>query len=73
MQAGPLTARELAHQMQMSIAFACNVLHRMESRGELVLTSWVRVGYAKRPVAVYGAPDQPAHSAPWVILQRWPR
>ncbi len=72
-QAGPLTARELAHQLKLSIPVACNALHRLESRGELVLKSWVRAGHAKRPVAVYEAPDQPAHSAPWVILQRWPR
>jgi hypothetical protein len=71
---GPLTARELAHQLQMAVPFACNVLHRMHVRGELEVVHRVRVPQAKRPVAVYTAPGRAGEPSPaWELLQGWPR
>lgn len=69
---GPVTARQLAHQLQMPVPVASRVLTRLEARGDATRVALVRVPHAKRPVGMYArvTPSAEAHS--WALLQQWP-
>lgn len=48
-----VTAREVAHGVQMSVADASRWLHHLDRAGEVAVVDRVRVEHAARPVAVY--------------------
>lgn len=50
---GPLTAREIAGQLQLSVNIAEFTCSRLHMRGELMIADTVRVPGANRPVRRY--------------------
>lgn len=70
--AGPITARELAHGLQLNVQVACQYLHRMKVAGRLEVVDRVRVEHMTRPAVRYRAAHQVDRTEPWAILNTWP-
>ena len=51
---GPMTAREIAHRLQLTINAAKFTCSRLHARGDLVVTDMVRIPGSNKPVSKYG-------------------
>lgn len=70
--APPMTAREIAHAVQISVPRATETLHRLVQAVVLVELDRVTVEWMKRPAARYQLPTQSPTESAWAALARWP-
>ena len=71
--AGPLTAREVAHALQLAVPVACTELHRLCRSGRAARADRIMVEHMKRPAWRYVASEERADPSPWAVLSSWPR
>jgi hypothetical protein len=71
--AGPLTAREIAYALQLTVPMACTELHRLCRAGRAAQADRIAVGHMKRPAWRYVATVDCVDPSPWAVLTSWPR
>ena len=70
--AGPLTAREVAHALQLAVPAACVELHRLCQAGRAAQADRIMVEHMKRPAWRYMAAEERTDPSPWAVLSSWP-
>lgn len=70
LKANPLTAGQVAEELQLSVMIAKYTCSRLASAGVIRVIRHVRIPGAHRPVSVYGAvaPEQSVVAPSWFIL-----
>ncbi len=71
-RAGPVTARELAGGLQLSVRAACRYLHYLAATGRIEVAGRVRVSHMTRPAMRYQVRVAEQQSATWSVLASWP-
>lgn len=67
-----MTAREIAHSLQVSVPHAAVTLHRLVLSGAVIEVDRVPVEWMKRPAARYRIAPQDSAESAWEALTRWP-
>jgi predicted ArsR family transcriptional regulator len=71
-RAGPVTARELASGLQLSVRAACRYLHYLAATGRVDVVDRVRVPHMTRPAMRYQVRVAEQGAAAWAVLTAWP-
>jgi hypothetical protein len=68
---GPVTARELAIGLQLSVRAATRYLHYLAATGRIEVVDRVRVPHMTRPAFRYRVQVVEPHAPSWALLAAW--